>query len=33
VVVSHDWAMLGAADDTIQLEHGRPVPKMELAAE
>jgi putative ABC transport system ATP-binding protein len=33
VVVSHDWAMLGAADDTVQLEHGRPVPKMELAAE
>jgi putative ABC transport system ATP-binding protein len=33
VVVSHDWAMLGVADATIHLEHGRPVPKIELAAE
>jgi len=31
VVVTHDWSMLGAADTTINLDHGRIANKVELA--
>lgn len=31
VVTSHDWSMLGAADTTINLDHGRLVKKVEFA--
>jgi ABC-type lipoprotein export system ATPase subunit len=31
VVVTHDWAMLGEADRTLNLEHGRVAAKIELA--